>query len=134
MSDGADDGGEETCGQDIAGDAEVPELLARLLAHVAGNMEAHAAWVGRGSDAARLEHDGLAAVSRAWRDMAAAAARAAEAMRAMRDLPAAPHDPAGLDRAAFGRWMREKVAMQRALARMLLEHAEVSERVLGGDG
>jgi hypothetical protein len=59
--------------------------------------------------------------------MAAAAARAAEAMRSMRDLPAAPHDPAGLDRAAFARWMREKVAMQRALARMLVEHAEVSE-------
>jgi hypothetical protein len=121
------DDAEVTCGQDIAGDGEVPELLARLLAHVAGNMDAHAAWVGRGSEAARLEHDGLVAVARAWRDMAAAAARAAEAMRSMRDLPAAPHDPAGLDRAAFARWMREKVAMQRALARMLLEHAEVSE-------
>jgi hypothetical protein len=51
-------------------------------------------------------------------------------MRAMHDVPPAAHDLALLDRAALARWMRAKVALQRKLAHLLLNHAEHSEAVL----
>src|SRR5580692_6616925 len=98
------DAEEMTCGQEMAADAEVPELLARLMRHVAGNMETHATWVGAGA-----EHDALRIVAREYVAIADAAARAARAMQAMRDIPGAPHDPTRLDRAALARWMGEKI-------------------------
>jgi hypothetical protein len=118
-----------TCGEEIATDAEVPEKWARLMNHVAANMEVHADWVGSDPAGAR-ERDALRAVAREYRAMADAGERAAAAMRAMRPLPAVPHDPARLDRAAQARWMRDKVEMQLELAQLLTQHAEASLAVL----
>jgi RIO-like serine/threonine protein kinase len=125
-----DDPGEVTCGQELAGDAEVPEKLSALWSHVAANMETHADWVGVQSAAARREHEALSRVAADYRAIAAAADHAAAVMKSMADLPAAPHDPTKLDRAAQAAWMRRKIELQRALARMLIEHADVSEQVL----
>jgi hypothetical protein len=121
---------EETCGQELARDAEVPDRLGRLMAYVADNMETHAAWVGAGVPEAKREHDALLEIAEAYRAIGKAAARAARAMRDMKDFPAAPHDPDKLDRDGFRAWMREKIRMQRELADLLHDHADASEDVL----
>jgi hypothetical protein len=122
---------EESCGQELARGADVPDHLARLFAHVAANMDAHAAWVGTTSPETTREHDAMRAVADAYRKIAAAGTETASLMRGLRDLPAAPHDAARLDRPALVAWMRTKIALQRDFARELLEHAAESERVLG---
>lgn len=119
-----------SCGEEVAASAEVPEAWRELMKHVAINLDAHATWVGTASPAARAEHDGLRRVAAAYRDMADAADRAVALMRSMRALPAAPHDPAAFDGAAFASWMRDKIARQRALAALLERHAEGSARAL----
>ena len=121
---------EHSCGEELAASAEVPEAWRDLMSHVAINLDAHATWVGTASPAARAEHDGLRRVAAAYRDMAAAADRAVALMRSMRTLPAAPHDPAAFDGAAFASWMRDKIERQRALAALLERHAAVSARAL----
>src|SRR5437870_13329980 len=100
------DDDDQTCGQELAASAEVPEKWQALMDHVAGNMEAHAAWVGTAPGAAQREHEAMLRVAAQYRAMAAAAARATTEMRAMKDLEAAPHDPNGIDRQAQARWMR----------------------------
>lgn len=120
----------ESCGAELAEDAVVPEHLAKLMAHVATNLVAHAAWVGKDSFAASQEHHWLLKVAADYRAIAAAATRAAANMRAMRHLAPAPHDEAVWDRIAFSNWMREKIALQRAFADLLIEHAKASELVL----
>jgi hypothetical protein len=121
---------EESCGQELARGAEVPDELARLFAHVAENMDVHADWVGTMSPEAAREHDAMRAAADAYRKIAAAASDAATLMRGLRDLPLAKHDPARLDRQALAAWMRTKVTLQRDFAHTLLEHAAQSERVL----
>ena len=121
---------ERTCGEELASDAEVPRAWAALMRHVATNMDAHARWVGDATPAARAECDALAGVAAGYRAMAEAADGAAAAMVAMRALPAAPHDPARLDRPALAAWMREKIALQRAFAALVLRHADDSEAAL----
>jgi len=125
-----DENGASTCGAEVAASAEVPEAWRDLMRHVAINLDAHAAWVGTASPAASAEHDGLRRVAAAYRDMADAADRAVAVMRSLRALPAAPHDPAAFDSAAFASWMRDKIARQRALAALLERHAEGSARAL----
>lgn len=126
----SDSEAEGTCGQELAASAEVPDAWRGLMSHVAINLEAHAAWVGDGTDAARAEQEAMRAVAAAYRDMAASAERAATLMRSLRDLAAAPHDPARFDRPAFVGWMRSKVELQRAFAQMLERHAAMSESAL----
>jgi hypothetical protein len=121
---------EESCGQELAQSAEVPERLSRLFAHVAENMDAHAEWVGTQSPDAAREHDAMRAAAAAYRKIAAVASEAGSLMRAQSDLPATAHDPARLDRKALAAWMRAKIDMQRDFARLLLDHAVQSERVL----
>jgi hypothetical protein len=123
---------EETCGQELARSAEVPDRLARLFAHVAENMDAHAGWVGAASPEARREQEAMRAAAAAYRKIAEAATEAVELLRSLGDLPAAPHDPATLDRRALAAWMAVKVEMQRGFAQLLLEHAAESERALAG--
>ena len=120
---------EPTCGEEIAADAEVPEKLARLMNHVATNMETHATWAGH-TQAGKQERDALMTVAREYRAMADAATRAAAAMLAMKNLPSAPHDPGRLDRAGLVKWMREKIQMQLQFAQLLTQHAEVSKKAL----
>jgi hypothetical protein len=121
---------EQTCGQEMWASAEVPLRWQALMDHVAGNRDAHATWVGTASPAAKQEHDALRRVAAAYRAMAWAAGSAAQAMQAMKDLPAARHDPAKRDGAAWAAWMREKIRQQRALAALLERHAAESERAL----
>jgi len=121
---------EQTCGQELAASAEVPQKWGALMEHVAGNMEWHAGWVGTGSPAAKREHDALLRVATDYRAMAAAAARAATAMTGMKDLEPVPHDRSKLDRAAQARWMRAKIKMQREFAALLVQHAEDSDKAL----
>jgi hypothetical protein len=125
-------GVEETCGAELARDAEVPKKLGLLMAHVAQNLRAHAAWVGTKSTEATLEHDALQQVADGYEAISNAAGRTAATMLAMEALPPAPHDPIAFDRASFLGWMRQKVSMQRELARLLLEHAASSEKALEG--
>lgn len=120
----------ESCGAELAESAVVPEKIAELMQHVASNLEAHAAWVGDSVEAARQEREALLSVAEGYRAIAAAGFGAAAFMRGLAELPPAPHDPARWDRVSFVRWMREKIVLQRAVAQLLLEHAEASERVL----
>ena len=117
----------------MATSADVPLRWQALMDHVAGNMDAHATWVGTATAAARQEHDALRRVAAAYRAMAWAAGSAAQAMLAMKDIPPTPHDPARRDAAAWSAWMREKIRMQRALATMLEQHAAASERALSAE-
>jgi hypothetical protein len=102
------------------------------MSHVALNLDAHAAWVGTETEAARGEQAAMRAVAAAYREMGDAATRAAVLMRSLRDLPPAAHDPARFDRRGFAAWMREKVALQRAMAGMLNRHADVSAAHIEG--
>src|SRR4051812_45284938 len=120
----------QSCGEEIAASAEVPEAWRDLMRHVAINLDAHATWVGTASPPASAESDGLRRVAAAYRDMADAADSVAALMRSMRALPAAPHDAAAFDGAAFASWMRDKIARQRALAALLERHAAASARAL----
>lgn len=122
---------EATCGQELAQDAEVPELLGELWEHVAGNLAVHAKWVGTATREAALEHDSLMHIAREYRAIAAAAERAAAIMRSMADHPPAPHDPSRADRSAQARFIRRKVELQLQLADLLVQHAETSRRALG---
>jgi hypothetical protein len=121
---------EATCGHEIAHDAEVPDLLGRLMAHVAENMVVHARWVRSSSDAGATEERGLLEVAEHYRAIATASQHAGAAMRSMHDVPAAKHDLSLLDRGALAQWMKTKIALQRKLAHLLLTHAEHSETVL----
>jgi hypothetical protein len=121
---------ERTCGQELAEDAEVPELLGQLWEHVATNLLSHAKWVGTATPAAAAEHDALAHIAREYRNIAAAAERAATIMKSMQDLPPAPHEPSRLDRRAQARFIRHKIDLQRKLAELLVSHAEASRAAL----
>jgi hypothetical protein len=123
---------EESCGAELSRDAEVPQKLGQLMAHVAHNLRAHAEWVGTETVEAKLEHDALQQVATGYDAISQAAERTAATMAALRTLAPAPHDPQKHDRTAFADWMREKIAKQRELARLLLEHAASSEKVLKG--
>ena len=120
----------ESCGAELAESAVVPERIAELMQHVAENLVAHADWVGNASGAALREREALLKVAAGYRAIASAALDTAACMRGLGDLPAAPHDPARWDRPQFLEWMREKIVLQRAVAALLLNHAEASERVL----
>ena len=122
----------QSCGEELAESALVPERLAELFQHVAENLQAHAEWVGTESAAARGEHMAMLEVAADYRAIARAATHAARHMRSLLSLPAAPHDTARWDRTAWASWMRRKVELQRAFAQLLLEHADASERALGG--
>jgi hypothetical protein len=120
----------ETCGQEMAASAEVPQRWQELMNHVAANMEWHATWAGIDSAAAKREHDALLRVAGEYRAMAASAGRAATAMKAMRDLAPTPHDSSKVDLEGQARWMRAKIKMQRQFATLLTRHAEDSEKAL----
>jgi hypothetical protein len=120
----------ETCGQELASSAAVPEQFAALFKHVAVNFRDHAAWVGTATAEAEREHDAMLAVALGYEATAESAQRTAVFMRTLAGLPAAAHDPHKMDRAKFFTWMKTKLELQRALAGMLIEHAEQSERAL----
>jgi hypothetical protein len=115
-----------SCGAELAASAEVPAQLAHLFTLVACNLETHAAWVGQASEAAALEHAGLLRVAQHYRSLVEAAEGAACAMRELASLPVAEHDLRAFDQEAFARFMQQKVAAQRRLADLLLEHAAES--------
>ena len=94
------------------------------------NLEAHAHWVGAGSEAARRERDAMLRVAGEYRTIAAAAEGAAAVMRTFGGLEPAPHNPATFDRGGFVSWMRAKIELQRRLAEMLEAHASASEKAL----
>jgi hypothetical protein len=121
---------EETCGQELAASAVIPELLARLFKHVAANLRDHAAWVGTSSPPAEREHEALNSVAQGYEAVGTEAQRTANLMRTLKDLQPTVHDPQGWDGAKFAVWMRTKIELQSRLAKLLLEHAEQSERVL----
>lgn len=122
----------QSCGEELAESALVPERLAELFQHVAENLQAHAEWVGSESEAARAEYVAMLEVAADYRAISRAATHAGRHMRSLASLPAAPHDPARWDRTAWASWMRRKVELQRAFAQLLLERAEASERALNG--
>lgn len=121
---------EDTCGQELAAGASVPEQLGALFQHVAENLRDHAAWVGTTTADAKREHDAMLATAESYEQISNKSQQAAAAMRALEQLPAAPHDANKLDRQKLAVWMRKKVELQRKLAGVLLEHAEQSQRVL----
>jgi hypothetical protein len=123
-------GDEETCGQELAEAAEVPELLGELWGHVATNLVDHAKWVGTATPEAATEHDSLTHIAREYRNIAAAAERAAAIMRSMAAHAPAPHDPSRVDRLAQARFMRRKIELQVRLAEMLVQHADASRSAL----
>ncbi|MDX2051873.1 MAG: hypothetical protein SFV15_05730 [Polyangiaceae bacterium] len=120
----------ETCGQELAASAAVPEQFAALFMHVAANLRDHATWVGTDCVDAQREHDAVVDVAIGYERMSIDAQRTAALMRTLQNLPALPHDPQKMDRKKFLVWMETKIALQRDLARMLIEHAEQSQRVV----
>ena len=123
----------QSCGEELAESAIIPEKLAALMEHVAKNMVAHAEWVGVEGDACRAEHRALLDVAAGYRAIAASASKAATTMRALGELEPATHDPAAWDRAAFATWMQHKIALQTELAQLLLAHAAASKAALSGE-
>lgn len=123
---------ETTCGEELARDADVPELLGELWEHVATNMLTHAKWVGTATPEAAAEHDALSHLAREYRSIAAAAERAAALMRSLLGLAVAPHDPSRIDHAAQARYMQRKIELQLKLAQLLVSHAEASRSALMG--
>ena len=121
---------EDTCGQELAAGASVPEQLGTLFKHVAENLRDHAAWVGTTTADAKREHDAMLATAESYELISAKSQQAAAAMRALEQLPAVPHDASKLDRQKLAASMKKKVELQRKLASVLLEHAEQSQRVL----
>lgn len=121
---------ETTCGEELARDADVPELLGELWEHVATNMLTHAKWVGTATPEAAAEHDALSHLAREYRSIAAAAERAAALMRSLLGLAVAPHDPSRIDHAAQARYMQRKIELQLKLAQLLVSHAEASRSAL----
>ncbi|MEN9578318.1 MAG: hypothetical protein RJA70_1327 [Pseudomonadota bacterium] len=73
----------ETCGQELAASAVVPEKVAALFNHVAANLRGHAAWVGIDSVNANREHEAMMGVALAYEAIAVDAQRAATLMRTM---------------------------------------------------
>jgi len=120
----------ETCGQELASAAPVPEQFAALFRHVATNLRAHATWVGTATIEAKREHDAMIAVAQGYEATSESAQHTATFMRTLEQLPVAAHDPNQMDREIFFVWMKTKIELQRALASTLLEHAEQSERAL----
>lgn len=121
---------EESCGQELAASAMVPELVGALFQHVATNLRRHALWVGTSSPEAEREHHAMNSVAQGYDTLAAEARRTANLLRTLKDLQPTAHDPKGWDLGEFATWMHTKVELQRELAKLLLEHAEQSERVL----
>lgn len=121
---------EATCGQEMAQSAEIPALLSELWAHVAGNMIAHAKWVGTDTPEASAEHDALTHLASEYRCIAAAAERAAAIMKSMHDLPPPRHDPTQLDRKEQAHYLRHKVELQLRLADLLVSHADESRSAI----
>jgi hypothetical protein len=121
---------EDTCGQELAAGAVIPEQLGALLIHVAGNLREHAAWVGSATPAAKREQEAMLATAQRYEALGAQAQETAASLRALAQLPAAEHDPGKLDRQKLAVWMKTKIELQRKLAGSLLEHAEASQRVL----
>jgi hypothetical protein len=121
---------EDTCGQELAAGAVIPEQLGALFKHVAENLRDHAAWVGSGSPAAKREQEAMLATAQRYAGLSAQAEETAGALRALAQLPAAEHDASKLDRKKLAAWMKTKIELQRKLAGSLLEHAEESQRVL----
>lgn len=121
---------EQTCGQELAEGAIIPEQIAVLFAHVAFNLRRHADWVGEGSREAAREHAAMIAVADGHEAISAEAQRVCNLMRTLEDMPPAPHDPAAQDRSGLIEWMQSKIAIQRKLAKLLTEHADHSEQVL----
>ena len=127
----------ETCGQELAASAVVPEQFAALFRHVAVNLREHAVWVGDTSAEAKREQNALIEVALGYEATSAHALHTARLMRTLTDLPMVAHDPDRLDRHGFFDWMTTKLELQRRLAQLLLEHAEQSQRALqdlGYDG
>lgn len=121
---------EQTCGQELAEGAIIPEQVAVLFAHVAYNLRQHAKWVSSEAPEAAREHSALIAVADGYEAISAEAQRVCNLMRTFRDLPAAPHDPAAQDRSGLADWLQSKIAIQRKLAKLLQEHADQSEQAL----
>jgi tellurite resistance protein len=119
-----------TCGQELAEGAVIPEQVALLFAHVAHNMREHARWVGDSNSEAVREHAAMIAVADGYEAISAEAQRMCNFMRSLAHLPAAPHDPATLDKPALVAWLRQKIEIQRTLAQLLSEHATQSEQAL----
>ena len=68
---------ETSCGEELARDAEVPELLGELWSLVATNMVTHAKWVGTATTEAAAEHDALQYIAGEYRSVAVEGRRAA---------------------------------------------------------
>jgi hypothetical protein len=121
---------EQTCGQELAESAVVPEQIAQLLVHVAANLRAHAGWVGTHSVEAAAEHAALLAVADGYEGISAEAQRVCNLMRTHAGLAPAPHATERMDQAALVSWMEKKITLQRRLADLLYEQAQASEFVL----
>jgi hypothetical protein len=121
---------DESCGQELSTDAEVPQLLAKLFEHVAGNMARHARAADTSARNGRRERDALVTIAADYGSIASAATRAARTMKSMAGAGPAEHDRTKLAGPDQAKWMREKIALQRALAAMLVEHARRSQAVL----
>lgn len=120
----------DTCGQELAAGAVIPEQLGALFEHVAENLRDHAAWVGDATPEAKREQEAMLASAQRYQSLGAQARELAGSQRALAQLPAAAHDPRKLDRKKLASWMKTKIELQRKLASALLEHAEESQRVL----
>jgi len=121
---------EDTCGQELAAGAGVPEQLGALFKHLAENLRDHATWVGTTTAEAKREHDAMLATAESYDLISAKSEQAAAAMRALEKLPAVPHDASKLDRQKLADWTKKKIELQGKLASVLLAHAEQSQRVL----
>jgi ABC-type Fe2+-enterobactin transport system substrate-binding protein len=85
---------EQTCGQGLAEQADLPATVGEVIAAMAKVLETHMAALDLEHESGRQEHAAYSTLTESHRDAADRLLATAEQMRQYRDLPPAPHNAA----------------------------------------
>jgi hypothetical protein len=120
---------EPTCGKGLAGNAVMPERMAKLLQAIANVLENHIRSLERADPDGKREIEAYERLVRDHRAAAIEVSALADAMRSYRDLPVAEHDMAVLGDARSVEVMDALVRAEEELLSPLrdrvAEHAEM---------
>jgi Ni,Fe-hydrogenase III component G len=110
--------------------AALPAAMGRLLASIAGVLDAHTLALVAGDAAAASEHAAYAELITQHRRIAGELASLAQRMESYRDLPMAAHDPAKMSAPSVVGAFEESVKLERELAELLGERIEQHQQML----
>jgi hypothetical protein len=100
----------KTCGEGLAANAMLPEILGSLMEAMADLFSAHVEAMDSNDPSSRPEIDAYTSLSRGHREAATQLAAIAGEMAGYRTLPQAEHDPAAMQRqqAVFERVLEQR--------------------------